>query len=345
MARVEDISWGSYQEFEGPFYRGKTKFELPPKPSIVDKQMAVITAIESGHYDAINMYDRMIITVGLIQWGEANTFAVSKMLGYVCESGLESVVQMHLKPALEASGASFKITAKGNWRFFIGNSEVNSVALQQKLFLGCDGRKGSWTDQSKRHAKLWAACVASVLEDPHTRDIQRKYTGSRLMGFVAAEAKKALFDDKSTSPWAEATRTIYLTYAINLPRIAGEMFAATKFVGEKWSPEWCTCLIKKLTFGPNVKIYPIRYNAMRPVVERLYGIELPKSAADLQTWVPPTLPLQPQPAMKPDSTSQVTIDQKVLNELNQIVSKSNPRPPAVNLVDAVMNFFKKLFTR
>lgn len=340
MARVEDISWGSYQEFEGPFYRGKTKFELPPNPSITDKQLAVITAVESGHYDAINMYDRMIVTVGIIQWGEANTFAVSRMLGYMCEAGLEAVVQAHLKPALEASGASFKNTAKGNWRFFIGNLEVNSVALQQRLFLGCDGRKGKWTEESKRHAKLWAASIASVLEDPRTREIQKKYTASRLTGFVAGEAKKALFDDKTSSPWADALRSIYLTYAINLPRIAGEMFVSAKFVGEKWSPEWCLCLIKRLTFGPNIKIYPKRYDAMRPVVERLYGITLPKNAVELQAWSPPQLVAQPAPTVV-----HPAINAGVLNELDQIVIKGSSTPVAKpNVFEAIVGFIRRMFT-
>ena len=355
MARIEDILWGSYQEFEGPFYRGKIKFELPKNPSLIDKQLAAITAIESGHYDAINMYDRMILTVGLIQWGEANTFSVSKMLGNICEAGLEPIVQMHLRPALEASGASFKITPKGNWRFFIGNSEVNSLALQQKLFLSCDGRKGNWNEKSKQHAKLWAACVASVLEDPRTREIQKGYTSKRLLGFVASDAKKDLFEDKTSSPWAEATRAIFLTYAINLPRIAGDMYKTTKFVGDKWSPEWCLCLIKKLTFGPNIKIYPGRYDALRPVIEKLYGIELPKTSKLLQQWVPTVEVIQSsQEVLKnnPQSTIEMTVDSvlkqvEVLDKKNEVIEQTDSQSVKLesNFFQVIISFIKKLFMR
>jgi len=357
MARIEDVSWGSYQEYEGPFYKGKVKFEISNNPSINDKRLAAITAIESGRYDAINMYDRMIVSVGLIQWGEANTFSFSKMLGNICEEGLEHIVQMHLKPALEASGASFKITTKGDWRFFIGNSEVNSLMLQQKLFLSCDGRKGSWNEQSKRHAKLWAACVASVLEDPRTIEIQKRYTSKRLLGFVTSDAKKDLFEDKASSSWAEATRTIFLTYAINLPRIAGNMYKVTKFVGDKWSPEWCLCLIKKLTFGPNIKIYPGRYDALRPIIEKLYGIELPKTSKLLQQWVhiperPVTIIQSSQEVLNnnPQSTIKIIVDSvsrqvEILDKKNEVIEQTHSQTAKFEstFFQVLINFIKKLF--
>jgi hypothetical protein len=351
MAKIEDIAWSSYQEYEGPFYRGKTKFSLPPNPTLIDKRLAAITAIESGHYDAINMYDRMILTVGLIQWGEANTFSVSKLLGHMCDAGLEPVIQGCLRPALNASGATFKITPKGNWRFFIGDAEVNSIALQQKLFLGCDGRKGKWTDETKARAKQWAVCMASILEDPKTIEIQKTYTGDRLLGFVTSGAKKILFDDTDSSTWAEATRTIYLTYAINLPRIASDMLNATKFIGEKWSPEWCLCLIKKLTHGPNIKIYPARYNAVRPVIENLYGIELPKNADLLNVWKPAPViedkqdlsvePIITQP-VQPVQIMQPVITEGTLIELNQIVSPVSPTSQT-SFLKLILDFLRKIF--
>ena len=353
MVKVEDIYWSLYQEFEGPFYRGKTKFELPKSPSLQDKYLASITAIESGHYDAINMYDRMILTVGLIQWGEANTFSVSKLLGAICDSGKESVVQEHLKPALKISNSSFRKNHKGIWRFFIGDSEVNSIALQQQLFLGCDGRKGKWNNELRLYAKTWAAAVASVFEDPCTHEIQKKFTVDRLMGFVPAEVKKSLFDDKTSTPWADATRAIYLTFAINLPRVAGEMFSSTKFVGKKWSKEWCLSLIKRLTFGPNIKIYPKRYDALRPIVESLFGVDLPNNSAELEKWsfvqpeeVKPIIVSAPIDS-KPVSTA--TIDKELINELNAIVAappvKLQKNPSFLGfLFDMIKKFFL-LFNR
>ena len=341
MARVEDVTWGSYQEFEGPFYKGKIKFELPKNPSINDKFLATIVAIESGHYDAINMYDRMIVSAGLIQWGEANVFSVSKMLGFFCDSGFETIVQGCLKPALDVSGSSFKKNQKGIWRFFIGTSEVNNLAAQQKLFWGCDGKKGSWkSEESKKCAKLWAACIASILEDPRTRELQKKFTLDRLMGFVTPTAKKELFDDKTQTQWSNALRAIYLTFAINLPRVTGEMFSSTKFVGEKWSEEWCLCLIKKLTFGSNIKIYPTRYNALRPVIEKLFDVDLPQNAEELKLWDPLTAP--PPSSKNVIGNSQQTINEELLKELNQIIMTKPSQPPqAPNPIAAI---FKKIFS-
>jgi len=349
MARIEDVSWGSYQEYEGPFYKGKVKFEISNNPSINDKRLAAITAIESGRYDAINMYDRMIVSVGLIQWGEANNFSVTKMLGLICDSGFEQLVQSCLKPAMEISESSFKKNQKGIWRFFIGNSEVNSLALQQKLFLGCDGRKGSWkSEEQKKYAKTWASSIASVLEDPRTRELQKKFTMDRLMGFVPGNVKKELFDDKNSSPWSEAIRTIYLTFAINLPRIAGEMFESTKFSGKKWSPEWCLCLIKKLTLGPNIKIYPKRYDALRPVIETLFEIKLPKTSKELDEWKPQDDVNHVTVQQEEPKKNQIILNDKLIEELNQIVL-IKPQPNDVltsngeGLFQRVLSFFKNLF--
>src|SRR5512138_1105983 len=81
MPKPEDIKWSSYQTFEGPFFIGTQGFKLPEQPTFNDRILAVITATEGGHWNAINMYDRCIMTVGLIQWCEAGQYSVSDMLG------------------------------------------------------------------------------------------------------------------------------------------------------------------------------------------------------------------------------------------------------------------------
>jgi hypothetical protein len=58
--------------------------------------------------------------------------------------------------------------------------------------------------------------------------------------------------------------------------------ASTK--AEKFSPDWCVEVLKQLTFGPQIAIYPQRYKAIRPVLERLFGVDLPDYADDLKTW-------------------------------------------------------------
>lgn len=348
MAKTSDISWGSYNEHEGPFYKGKIQFKLQRNPTINDKRLAAIVSVEGGMYDAINMYDRMILSAGLIQWGEANNFFVTKLLGFICDSGLEHIVKDCLTPALEYSGSSLKKNSNGIWRFFIGDVEVNSLALQQKLFLGCDGRKKSWTDENQKFkAKLWASCIASILEDPLTYEIQKKFTVDRLTGFVSSDVKKILFDDKTSTPWAEATRAIYLTFAVNLPRVAGEMFRLTKFVGKKWSEQWCMCLIKKLTFGAGIKIYPGRYNTLRPIIEDLFDVHLPIDADHLSRWNAADYNEHEPNTQNENEKNSINLNNDLIEELNRIVIIEPAHPVQqqdfmiVKLFKDIFSFFKK----
>ena len=56
MARFDEIGWGGYRSFEGPFWPGRgTPFVLPENPTKDDKILAVISATEGGSYSAINM--------------------------------------------------------------------------------------------------------------------------------------------------------------------------------------------------------------------------------------------------------------------------------------------------
>ena len=55
MVQPSDIGWGGYGGYEGPFFRGVIPFDASHLPTFEDKAVAVITATEGGHYDAINM--------------------------------------------------------------------------------------------------------------------------------------------------------------------------------------------------------------------------------------------------------------------------------------------------
>ena len=62
MATPQEMGWGTYREYEGPFYRGKASFRLPVSPTESDQILAVITATEGGRWDAYNGYDRSFST-------------------------------------------------------------------------------------------------------------------------------------------------------------------------------------------------------------------------------------------------------------------------------------------
>jgi murein L,D-transpeptidase YcbB/YkuD len=288
MTTPSDIGWGSYQEYEGIFFRGTKALVLPSNPTESQRILQVVTSTEGGRADALNGYDRAVISTGFIQFAESPYFLVSKLLGAIAER--DPGLLKPLQPALSASGATFGKTARGSWRFQFSDArgEVDTATEQQQLFLlHSNGHKGSWDDASKAHAKLWAASMANTLAQEAAIAVQVDYTASRLLGFATANAQAALFKDAAKSDgWVGAMRAGYLSFAANLPAVAGQHLdiAMKSTLAPKWSKDWCIHLFKELTFGPKIAIYPARYQAIRPVIEKLYGVDLPDFAADLAKW-------------------------------------------------------------
>lgn len=289
MATAEEIGWGKYREFEGPFYRGKHGFITPASPSAEDRILAVITATEGGHWDAYNGYDRCVCTSGLIQWCEAGQYSVSDMLGLVAQrnpKALEPVTSL-----IKGLGIEFRANSKGQWRFWFRDArgEVNVQQEQQQLFLlNSNGKKGTWDESSKAYAKVWAAAISSVWERPEAQALQCEYTVKRLGGFLLPYAKE-FFRMTPATDVGHAFKAMYLSFAANNPtwasrhlEIANKGMKANSY----WTLEWLIAVAKEMTFGPKVAIYPHRYAAIRPVLERLYSIDLPDLSSDLQKWSP-----------------------------------------------------------
>lgn len=281
-----DVRWGSYSGFEGPYTHGTTKFVLPTDPDDDTKILAVLTTSEGGAFDAINGYDRCIMSGGLIQLCEAQYFLFSSLIGAIVEQDLGLVTP--LLPALKASNATFE-PVNGKWRFLVHGTPVTSVAAQQRLFLlNSNGLKGTFDQASKDHAILWTTCLSEMLAQEEATKVQTKHVAARLKSFAMKESKAILFDDPTPSEgWPGAMRAVFLSFAGNLPAVADTHLRAA-IAGmpgvEKWSPEWCISIIRQMTFGPQIAIYPGRYNKIRPVVEKLYGVDLPDFASDLQAW-------------------------------------------------------------
>jgi hypothetical protein len=294
---IDQVRWGSYKEYEGPWFHGVHGFKMPDVPDEADRYMAIITAAEGGHYDSINMYDRGIVSVGIIQYIEAGSFNVSNMLGHVIEKCGSNAVMIPLKPALDLCNATFKKNALGLWRFHFNDArgEVNTSEKSKELFLGCSGLKQPvppqkpWTPETKERAKLWTVCMANVWSSPMTQRAQHTFIRPRLPGFVMADAKAIVFDKQPSSPWVDALRAAFMSFAINLPLAANNQakIASATLKSPKWSEAWCIGMLKQLTFGPNITIYATRYNNIRPLMEKLWGISLPKTAKDLLMWREP----------------------------------------------------------
>lgn len=283
MISADRIGWAKYSHFEGPFFRGVQVWNEPTDPTENEKWLTVITATEGGTWDAVNMYDSCIVTVGLIQWCERGMFGVSNMLGTVRQIAPE---------ALDVLPCPF--TRSGAFRFVHPDGGlVDTDRRMREVYLGgqCNpetspdllGRAGTWTAEQKAYARTWAASFANVFAHEGARIAQREYTVARLMGFFTNRAKKTLWDG-SEGPTQRMMRAAYLSFAANMPAWADTSLARVAEAPgpSKWSDEWCRKVLAALTFDRKVAIYPHRYNRIRPFLERLYGVELPDMAIELQ---------------------------------------------------------------
>jgi hypothetical protein len=278
----DQVKWGSYKQFQGGYFGGSAPYSLPANPSDAAKTMAVVTSAEGGHYDSVNAYDRCILTVGLLQFCEAGQYSASDLFGAIATKSPDLLSP--LKPALAQANARFSRNEKGRYRFFFldARGEVDTVQEQHQLFqLNSDGT--TWDDASKAYVKQWVACSANVLAQPDAFGPQIDFTASRLMNFVSGSARTTLWDGQNTN-WASATRAAFISFAVNSPAAASTQLQACKSTSAKWSPDWCTEVLKQITFGSGITIWPKRYNAIRPTLESIYQIDLPDFAQELSDW-------------------------------------------------------------
>lgn len=285
MVSAASIGWGSYQNYEGPWYKGKCPYILPGSPSEDEKVMAVITATEGGKYDAFNGYDSCGWTSGIIQWIEKGQYSISDMMGEVIlqkEELAEPFVRM-----AGSSGYSFFRKSNGKFRFsYRGVGEVDSYEEQKRLFyLIGDGTRGSWNESTKQYARQWAAAISTVWESPEAQKIQLEFTAKRLTWFMQTYSQM-VFKAMPDTDLARGVRAAYLSFAANNPTWADKALKAgtANAVAAPWTMDWAVAILKSLTFTPQVAIYPHRYDCIRPVLELVYGLQLPDFSAELKAW-------------------------------------------------------------
>lgn len=286
MVNASDIRWGKYSQWEGPFFLGRSRFSSSPR-SEESRYLSVITATEGGTYDAVNMYDRCRVSTGILQFCESY-FLTSDLVGRALEAS--PAASEFLKDACRDSRVEFKKNGYGRWRFFRGGLEAGTESQPGIFFLHSSGKIGTWDDESKVHAKRWAAALANILSDPKTYESQIRFCSQRLMGFVTQGAKVVLWgngkDEHEKGDWKGAARAVFLSFAANLPSVASKhlQLHVSRHGPPIWGSEWVIGMIKELTFGPNVATYPGRYAKIRPVVEASYGVDLPDLSEELKAW-------------------------------------------------------------
>lgn len=322
---IKDIGWASYGGYEGPRYLGSKKFVLPVKPTFDQKVMSVISASE-GNASSINMYDRAIISVGFIQWIELGQYSVSDMIGYVAETVGIEIIEQKLGPAMTMAKASFKKTAQGRWRFHILDNNAAEVpvvteTLSRYMFARSSGKIGTWTEVNKLWAKCWAACIAELFEDDRAVAAQVEWTVPQLKArFVGSQGRSVVFEQGSPSEgYGGALKALLIAYGVNLPAVAERIIAqaikTSKF--PKWSKQWCLDLMHALALTSGVSLWPGRYDAKRPAMEKAFNIVLPKNNAELaqRKWTK-----EPIEMIGPDATVEVpVVDLPVERPANVIV--------------------------
>lgn len=279
-----NVLWGSYQKFEGPWCRGVHPFVLSGSPTDNEKILAVITATEGGAYDAVNMYDMCLWTVGIIQWcNAAPQLSVDDMLGRAVE-----IDPFCIKPLAELAlerAYTFKKVG-GKYRFERGGNVVVTAEDQKSLyFLNSRGAKGTWDAASKQWARRWCEASARVWESSDARKAQLEYTAQRVQSF-AYGAGRTLLSQMPNTNIGQAWRAMYLSFAANNPVKAAQAVAAV--VDDRsstpWTEAWLNEMAYSLVTRPGISIYPSRYNKIRPVIEWMYGINLPDYADELAAW-------------------------------------------------------------
>lgn len=295
------VGWVKYKDREGPQLAGSQPYLLPINPDQLDKAVAVCAAAEGGRCDAVNMYDRAVVSVGMFQWAEGMYRGVSDLLSAVANAhGPESVLD-HLRPALILCNATFERRIDGKWRFHdLTLGEVDNLGKAQQFFLGCSGLQGDWTPEARLRAKTWAACLGNVFLSDQARRLQTSYARSRLVSYQLTEALQIMNDPAADdSSWAGMIRAAFASFSINNSVVALRQLKSVVDNSKhpKWSPTWCIEVLRSMTFS-GLDVGPHRYDAIRPMLERMWsGVTLPKDYVALHKWSPPesTMPTSPDP--------------------------------------------------
>lgn len=293
MVTSEQIRWSAYDVYEGPFFIGAAKFAMPKEPTLTDRILATITATEGGSYNAINMYDRCICTVGLIQWCDGGQFSVTDMIGTAFER--DKSLLSPLVPQMVKAQITLSKNAKGKWRFYFTDArgEVDTTVEQRQMWLrNSSGKKGEWDAESKQFAKEWAAALATMFEQPGAIDAQKEFTRPRLMWFATPFAQSYIqkAQAQADNAIAQAFVCAYLSFAANNPaRADASLKEGLAKAGSSpvFSLDWLKAVLERLTFASGVTIYPHRYNAIRPVLESMFSLDLPDYADSLHGLLDP----------------------------------------------------------
>lgn len=288
MIASSDIRFLGYKNWRGPFWKGSALFKLPEKPSELDIIMDVISHTEGRYYDSYNGYDSCRMTISPIQVCERGQYTGSDLLGYLMGVRGDRDLIKPIDDFGKEHGFIFTQDAKKRWRFHFlderGSVDRDSE-LSQLVWRNSDGQKDSWTYEDREYAKGFAAAVINVMADPRGHRAQRDWLAKRVKLYAFKHAA-TLVKEAPDTPVGKALVAGLLSFCINNPSWAAKhcQIADESWKGARWTEDWLVHVMKQCTFGPRVAIYPHRWDAIRPSMEKHFGIDLPDFAADLEKW-------------------------------------------------------------
>lgn len=275
MAALNQIRWGSYEGFEGPFYSGQTPFIPEKDPDFLGKIVQVVCATEGGRYDAINMYDQCILSVGILQVCE-KVHEFSNMLSYCAKTELATINEAAAKlPA----PLELRPNGYNPMRFFFldGSGMVDDAASMRRAYLGgSSGLKGQWTEPQKTWAKQVAVVMADMWQSDSLRQMQLGYVKGRMFGFALPRARNTIMNNPNKNAWSGALQAMYISYAANLPALADKCLAKAES-----HPKWLTTDESKFriyaqeALKSGVDIWPRRYKDISPSLSTLFNVKVP----------------------------------------------------------------------
>ncbi len=280
---ASDIKWATYLNYEGPYFPGHIKYTGEANADFLGKVLQVICSTEGGNYSAINMYDRCVVTVGISQLCMA-AGVLQQMLG-ACMGG--SLAQgLNESFAKFPTAVKFLKTTSGKWSFFMadGVSEIATKGQMSAVFLGgASGLKGEWGAEAKATAKEVAAGFANLWNNEALCEIQRNWSKNALPRYLTAKTKATLYERADETGYAGALKAAVMSYSANLPAKTDKMLGAAS-ANAAWAGasdvDRFTLAMKSFVLDSGIAIWPIRYRAIRPVIQTIWGVELP-SVEDL----------------------------------------------------------------
>ncbi len=274
-AKISDVLMGTYKQYEGPVYWGKIPYIPAKTPDFLDKALRTVCATEGGKYDAVNMYDSCIVTLGISQLC-LSAHVLEGMLG-----GCVEVDPDKMKNILGSlpTPATLKKNSRGLWRFFfLDGREVESTAQMREMFLsGAIGLKNQWSPQQEEFAKKVAVIFANLWEDERFRKVQSNWSKSSLPRFIMPQTKKVFLTLPSDSGWQGALKAAVISYSMNNPKTADLQFVkATSnpaWSGSSDEEKFSLAMTEMVKNG--IGIWPGRYEDIAPVLREEFGVNVP----------------------------------------------------------------------